>query len=890
MRNRFGLIMVLTIAALASTQAAALRVEAAQPPGRSVALPASAAPRLPAGATRVAAVPGTQKIRLEVSLKVRDQAGLTALLDGLTNRKSPYYHHFLRKGQFGPMFGPTLAQVASVDAALKAAGLTPGPVSADRLSIPVTATAARVEQALGISLVNYRMPGGRIAFANATAPKIDASVAPLLNGVEGLDDLYQLTPASLHRPSPAGPAHPAGPPGIQRSARPATGTAGPHPCDAATQSWSKTMDVWAGYYGMTPLYDQGDLGQGQRVALLELEPNLPSDISAFESCYGISTQVNYIPVDGGVSPGAGNGEAALDIAIVAGLAPQATIDVYQAPNHMTDLDDIFRKFVLDDTDSTMSVSWGLCQTLTPSADLEEEGGLAGEAAVQGQTILSATGDTGSSSCGAATDLQAPSLTPYLDAVGGTEISGGIEQVWNDRDGSGGGGITGFWCMPNYQYQSAIPGLLDKLAMAKLPTCVFDANLQGFVRPSPDISALSSASYGIFHNGGWQGGWFGTSAAAPLWAAIAALTNASPYCAAYGSGNPGVLPMALYGMVAASQSAIYGNPAMPEVLRDITVGNNDFLPSGYTGGFAPAGPGYDFASGLGAPMVSGVQTDGKFSSYIPGYTALMCQTMATVPTAYAVTGVSPSSGTGGPVTISGSGFLPIPRSERVQVTAGSTVLATLVPDCSATACTVTLPAEPAGTVDLLVSVENGAYTTAGAADQYTYDQSASPHVSAISPTHGTWHGGTKVTIKGSNFAGVKSVTFGGKAGTQVRVSGTGRLTVIAPSGAEGKAMKVYVKTAGGSSNWARYMYADTPHIGSISPSKGTHNGGTKVTIKGGNFAGVKSVTFGGKAGTHLSVSGTGTLTVIVPKGTKGVNAKVVILAVGGTSNSIRYLYN
>lgn len=51
-----------------------------------------------------------------------------------------------------------------------------------------------------------------------------------------------------------------------------------------------------------------------------------------------------------------------------------------------------------------------------------------------------------------------------------------------------------------------------------------------------------------------------------------------------------------------------------------------------------------------------------------------------------------------------------------------------------------------------------------------------------------------------------------------------------------------------------------------------------------------MTFGGKAGTHLSVSGTGTLTVIVPKGAKGAKVKVLITAVGGTSNSVRFLYN
>lgn len=99
----------------------------------------------------------------------------------------------------------------------------------------------------------------------------------------------------------------------------------------------------------------------------------------------------------------------------------------------------------------------------------------------------------------------------------------------------------------------------------------------------------------------------------------------------------------------------------------------------------------------------------------------------------------------------------------------------------------------------------------------------------------------------------------------------------------------ISAVGGTSNAASYLYADTPHITSISPTRGTHNGGTKVTIKGSNFAGVRSVTFGGKAGTHITVSGTGTLTVVTPKGTKGAKVKVVITAAGGTSNTVLYLY-
>ena len=77
---------------------------------------------------------------------------------------------------------------------------------------------------------------------------------------------------------------------------------------------------------MKPLYGLGDFGQGVKVALMELEPDSPADIAAYRACYGTNATVNYIPVDGGVVPGAGNSsEAALDIEDVIGLAPEATI-------------------------------------------------------------------------------------------------------------------------------------------------------------------------------------------------------------------------------------------------------------------------------------------------------------------------------------------------------------------------------------------------------------------------------------------------------------------------------------------------------------------------------------------------------------------------------------
>ena len=556
--NRVALFVLLAPGVLAGLQAVSVPADAAPPAVRPAVLAASAAPRLPVTATRVGAMDAARQVRLTVSLKVRDQAGLSALLAGLADPKSPYYHHYLSKGQFGPMFGPTRAQVAAVRAALRAAGLSPGPVSADRLRIPVTATAAQVRHAFGTILVNYRLPGGRIAFANATAPKVDASVAPLVNGISGLNDLYLPKPASLHRAPPtAGQAPWTRRPGIARALT-TTAAAGPTACDAADNADPLTMNFWANYYGMTPLYDLGDLGQGQRIALLELEPNLPSDISAFESCYGISTPVNYIPVDGGVTPGGpGYGEAALDIDTVAGLAPQATINVYQAPDRVTDIDDIMGRFVLDDTDSTLSVSWALCQTLTPPADLEDEADWPGRPPRRGRPswrppVTSAHPGLRARPADASRSIHHP-LRPTWSLSAARRWQLPRHRAGLERPDHGAtAAVSRLHVHARITSTSRlIPGLFDaQLAMTSSDLRVRPRHRRDSSgRRRTCLLAYPRHRYGIFHDGRWTGDW---SARAPraLWAAIAALTNASPYCAAYGSGNPGVLPMALYAMTAA----------------------------------------------------------------------------------------------------------------------------------------------------------------------------------------------------------------------------------------------------------------------------------------------------------------------------------------------------
>jgi subtilase family serine protease len=800
----------------------------------AVRLPANFAPKMPVGAARLGAVASDTAIHLDVTLQVPDQSALTAFIAGLSNRNSPFFHDFLQPGQFGQLFGPSLSQVATVEQALRAEGLSPGQVSSDRLSIPVSATALTIERAFGVDLVRYRLANGRVAYANTQAPKLAAAAAPLISGVLGLNNL-DLSQPMISQPTAEAALPEAAPRALQAPAtaptrtvtsnaatsNAATGNAAarpsapaPKPCTDAIQTASAdggyTANQLADYYLMSPLYTYGDLGGGVRVALAEIGPNLPSDITAYEQCYGIKTPVTYTKIDGGAGSGSGapSPEAALDIEDVAGLAPDISIDVYQAPGSDAGIYEMFKAIVSADKDKVVSASFGECENLIEGNDPNYFSAMLAvvdQAATQDQTVFASAGDSGSSACydsdGDDTpDDNYPASSPNVVAVGGTTIAAtGGETVWNesaDGAGAGGGGVSSAWCMPSYQYQRAIPNLVNK--HSETNSGCAKSNKGSYIREIPDISADGDpeSGYVIYAAGAWSvvGG---TSAAAPLWAAVAALIDDSPFCSDYHSGSAGVLPAGLYGMMAADHSYVYEK--VPEGLVDVTVGNNDYTPTGYTGGLYPATGGFDMATGLGVPLVTGENASGHDSSFYPGLAALMCHYYATKLTKTTVTGISPNVGPAGhaiTVTVHGTGFLPLNGADRAVI--GATVLTA---SCSsATTCKVTLPARAVGTVNIQITAEDFAASAVTSKDRFSYV--AAPHVTGLSPGKGTHKGGTTVTIHGSNFIGVKSVRFGAKPG-KVKVISATEIKVVTPSGSG--TVHVVVTAAGGTSNIPSYKY-------------------------------------------------------------------------------------
>ncbi|HJS96654.1 MAG TPA: putative Ig domain-containing protein, partial [Solirubrobacteraceae bacterium] len=436
------------------------------------------------------------------------------------------------------------------------------------------------------------------AIVNQQAPALDAAIAPDVQAVLGLDTASSAKPLLVH------------PQAKSAQARPHVATGGPQPACQGEGQQSQggfTDDQIASAYGLSGLYQAGDFGAGQTVAVLELEPYDLADIQHYASCYSLNgqplnPQIANVVVDGGAGSGSGSGEAALDIENVIGLAPQANVAVYEGPNVGAGPYDTFSRIITDHASQVVTASWGQCEFINGQSQASAENTLFQEAATEGISIFSASGDDGAEDCfpeNPTVQVDDPASQPFVTGVGGTQLNAlgprPAETVWNDgvRVGASGGGISTFWKMPSYQVEAPASLHVVNGGSSGSPCRA----TSGDCREVPDVSADASPSTGyvIWWNGsgaagvGQPQGWQvvgGTSGAAPAWAALIALANASSACngTRIGFANP-----ALYNAAATNYAANF---------NDTTSGNNDMTGSNL-GQFA-AGPGYDMATGLGSP--------------------------------------------------------------------------------------------------------------------------------------------------------------------------------------------------------------------------------------------------------------------------------------------------
>jgi subtilase family serine protease len=410
----------------------------------------AATPAVDMGALKSA---GNQTMSVTVALKLSDQAGAEALMQRLALSSDPLYGKFLTPEQVEARFGPSDADVQNVTAAFTAAGLTVARTSATTLS--VTGSVSMLERMFQTSVHQFEIPAGvkgpAFSFRAAVSkPVVPAAIASAVQGVVGFS-----TKPTFHNNIQKTPDTFNGTP-VQRP------TAG-QPGDLSAKFGNLTVLDFDSVYDVNPLIAKGVNGAGRTIGIVTLASFTTSDVFFYWNSLGLKVDPNRISivnVDGGsgpISDAAGSDETTLDVAQSGGIATGAKIVVYEAPNTNQAFVDAFAQAVHDNRADSISTSFGepeifddvtLGGTVTDPFDGEQVSTLQAMhelfvvAALQGQSLFSAAGDSGAFDTvrdfgqgdGFTTPLSVdyPASDPAMTAAGGTTLPG--PQMFNTPGG------------------------------------------------------------------------------------------------------------------------------------------------------------------------------------------------------------------------------------------------------------------------------------------------------------------------------------------------------------------------------------------------------------------------------------------------------------------------
>jgi kumamolisin len=487
----------------------------------------------PHNATNAGPMPPQKLIRVSVIVRRKNHLSLAALHGRIISRE-----------EFNEKYAAAPADFDQVRRFAREHSLTvdEGASSLPRRTIVLEGTVQALQAAFGVQLNEYESGGHRFhSFKGAVS--LPAEHAGVIENVLGMDSRPVAKPHHRfrHREKKKTPADP-----------------------------SYTPVQVAAFYD----YPSGLDGSGQTIGIIELGGGYEeSDIQTYFSGLGLTPpNVVSVSVDGGTnSPTTANsadGEVALDIQVAGAIAPGANIAVYFTPNTAQGFLDAITTAVHDTTNSpsVISISWGGPESGWTQASLTSIDNACASAGALGITITVASGDNGSSDgvSGGGNNVDFPASSPHVLGCGGTtlEASGTTitsEVVWNDgaEGGASGGGVSNVFALPTWQQNANVPAPTTSTGGRGVPDVAGDAS------PTTGYNILVDGTSEVVG---------GTSAVAPLWAALITLINQQ-------NGKPvGFVNPTLY--------------ASPSAFHDITSGNN--------GSFS-AGPGWDACTGLGSPI-------------------------------------------------------------------------------------------------------------------------------------------------------------------------------------------------------------------------------------------------------------------------------------------------
>ncbi len=570
--------------------------------------------------------------RLDLSLLLRaDDAGLTRYATAVSNPGSSLFGRHLSQSEVARRFGPSAADRGRVIGWLRSRGLQAA-VAPGGFSIDTSATVAQAQRLFSTRIGAFRSSAGERFVAPVSRSSLPAELKGVVVGVDGLSDravargnssvasAAQLPPGGLQPLTPeqsrvvnyrmraAGSSIRAN---LGTQAGCAAGRANGAPVSDEQYIPAYTPNQYLDAYGISRLHDRGFRGQGQRVALVEIDGFKRSDLTAAAACFGFRappTTIKRVNIRRNLPPGPEN---TLDLQVLAAVAPGLKeIIVFQGAATSYGLNRQYASAVALPSSrraTVISSSIGSCEIgeYGGGPDIRALQRTFKQAAAVGITVAVATGDTGSTGCSAGAGNSAaialpsagyPASSPWVTGVGGTNFTLDSrnriteEVVWNHAPiefGAGTGGPSLIFRQPSWQRG---PGVGTNTG----------------ARATPDIAMLAdnTPGYSIYctaTEGCGGAGWItvgGTSAAAPLFSGIMAIANQQ----AKRAGQPrlGHINPRIYRL--AGQKSTRN-----AVFRDVTkVGNDlgvmigpEYLGNNQPVGCCPATRYYDWASGWGS---------------------------------------------------------------------------------------------------------------------------------------------------------------------------------------------------------------------------------------------------------------------------------------------------
>ncbi len=507
-----------------------------------------------------------EPLTLTVVLRNRDEAGLDRYLADVYDAKSPRFRTFLTLPEITERFGPTREDYAAVEAYFVQQGFTLAEGSTNRLTLTLRGTRDMAERALSVRINDYTLDK-RTFYANDTEPRLPADIASRVEAVVGLSNLATPRPQfddiikKLKKI-------------IWQLCRLVEGPAPAAVAGAAGAGWKSqcgdeptVVATLAGKVGAldAPVPWNQARGNGQKVGIVAFDSFAQSDVADYLALMGYPAaqigKLSQVHVNGGAPLGPDQSEVLLDVTQVMTIATGASVVVYDAPftGGGTSFQSIFNAMINDHV-TVISNSWAYCEDQTTLADVTSIDTIFKTAAAAGISVFNATGDSGSTCLdGAANTITVPAGSPSATAVGGTSLTSGPgftyvgETWWNGtaatpQTGQGGFGVSRFFARPSYQ----------------------DGVTASPMRSIPDVSVNADPETGPFICQASAGGcptgalFGGTSIAAPIWAAFAAIMNEAQ------GTNLGFVNPLLYPL--ASTNAFHGPASMGSDFAHVGLGS------------------------------------------------------------------------------------------------------------------------------------------------------------------------------------------------------------------------------------------------------------------------------------------------------------------------------